>query len=224
MKIRKVFLVIMTLFLAIAVALPWLTFGQSGFQAGQRIEADPNDLAVDSVGLHSLVFPPVRITSPRGNYNSYYFNPYTSDRLVRVHDGRYNGGFVLQVQVTDYVNTLDPEKRIGASNIAIVTEKNPPLEHGSDTGFHEVKKDGTPPVATPLDGIATNGTTYTPFVDEKTPLNAVYAPACSVTQGRIGVYELYPSYRLHIPPTTPAGSYKSTITWTVIDESLDCGE
>ncbi len=424
MKKFRYFAAFATIFFAINALMPLMAFGQSSY-VGEHIKANPNDFGIDYVGPDALIFPAVKITSPRGNYNSYHYTTYKDDNRIQVHDGRYNGGFVVQVQISDYTNTENPSKKIPVSNIAIVTEPGPsagysenltqlnsfnpksgtllanssgnaieteqklpfdfvyygavydrifictsgyisfvpagcsadqdPLtarsgaprivpyfkdlttntkfaknsgiyfeddskdpdlkkrsvrirwkaatsasphqsvefevvlykdnhfefEYGdtarlADTGAgpeiglagpnvtvndtttglkkdnkkallsglnkksqgkelsslsavyasgvttNEVTKQGTPSILAPLNGVANNGNTYTNFIDEQTPLNALYAPACSVTQGRVGTYLFYASYKLHIPPTTPAGSYSSTITWTIIDESLSC--
>jgi hypothetical protein len=40
--------------------------------------------------------------------------------------------------------------------------------------------------------------------------------ACGM--GRVGIYTVFPSFRLHIPNSTDAGTYTTTITYSLIDD------
>lgn len=81
---------------------------------------------------------PIHIDSPM-DYTSYYINPKIApdptksptcipDRGtenptgITVQDTRFNGGFVLQVEATNYIDKADPLNIIAVNNLAVVTQ------------------------------------------------------------------------------------------------------
>lgn len=154
-------------------------------------------------------FPAVDITSP-GTRNVYYIAaPETNNNYLEIFDGRYNGGLKVTVQVTPHVSGTDtiPATResvivsnfsstqeikgsasqITASNFYYYSESTP----NESSNFH----------AFPEDGI----------------LVLMDAPTNAGTQGRVGKFVFYPSFKLSVPDNTPAGTYTSTITYTIED-------
>lgn len=102
----------------------------------------------------------------------------------------------------------------------------------SGFNFSEVKKPGTPAVNASYNGDRRNEEDYTAFSpDPGNPghslslelLNGHVDETCSFIPGRIGVYTIYPHYRLTVPNDTPAGTYQNTITYTVLDSTGPAG-
>ena len=62
-------------------------------------------------------------------------------------------------------------------------------------------------------------TAFQPF-PENGILVLLDAPTATETGGRVGIYRLYPSFKLEIPDTTPACTSTSTITYTVEDSII----
>jgi len=92
------------------------------------------------------------------------------------------------------------------------------------TNFTEVVKPGTPVVAVPTDGNPAVDIDYVSFTEDGgNPgsslnldlMNGNVDTGC----GRVGIYTLYPSYRLDVPNTTNEGSFQSTITYTLSDST-----
>ncbi len=194
-----------------ALAMPLLVFAQQLSTLGQHV--DPGNFSIDTTP-ESIDFPGVTITAP--TLIKSYYNGFTNNNPLTVHDGRYSGGIKVTVQASDYVKTGSPAVSIPASRLAIVT---------TNPSFNEVRKTGTPAMSDPLNGDPTNDSTYTPFVDSNSPLVILDGTACE-TQGRVGVYTLYPSFRLIVqqPPEKPsAGTYTNTITYTIMNETVNSG-
>jgi hypothetical protein len=160
-----------------------------------------------------FVMDPVNISSPIETYYSYYNNPHTVDAdgnlttrdgtALRVQDGRFKGGFELQAQVdSDYVsgsNSIQKENLGMRTDIGGLSEVN------------ETVTAGTTATTAPLDTVGD----YTPF---KTPLVLLDATTPSCDEGRVGIYTIYPSFRLQIPNSTPAGTYTTSVTYTLLEQ------
>jgi hypothetical protein len=179
--------------------------------------AQPADVGVQlTAGILSIVYTPgdfemspVNIDNPNGTFYSTWNNPDTVDpdgltgtrdgTAMRVQDARYRGGFELQAQVdADYTSGSDT---IPSTNLAIRTENSTITENVVP---------GTAAVTAPIDG-----TSYTNFTSPLVVLNGATADC---DHGRIGTYTVFPSFRLLVPVTTPAGTYSTTITYTLLEQ------
>jgi hypothetical protein len=156
---------------------------------------------------------PVQITSPITTYYSYYNNPGILDpdenpatrdgTALRVQDGRFNGGFELQAQVdTDYSSGVNTIPR---ANLGIRTDVD------RTSQIDETITSGTPSTTAPLDSAGD----YTNF---NSPLVLLSGATAACDEGRVGIYTLYPSFRLLIPNDTPAGTYTTSVTYTLLEE------
>lgn len=92
------------------------------------------------------------------------------------------------------------------------------------TDFTEVVKPGTPAVATAASGDPNEDLDYVSFVEDGgNPGNSLNLDLMNGNVdtgcGRVGIYTLYPSYRLDVPNTTADGSYENTITYTLSDST-----
>jgi len=93
--------------------------------------------------------------------------------------------------------------------------------------FTEVKKPGTPAAIAPYNGDPSENMDFEYFTDidnngESDPfdlINGHVDPVGEFTPGRIGLYTVYPSFRLQIPSTTADGTYTNTITFTYTDST-----
>jgi hypothetical protein len=151
---------------------------------------------------NSFTMTPVNIDSPAANLFSHYTNPETFDTTLAVQDGRFSGGFDLQVQVdSDYTSGSDI---ISKSLLGVRT---------IDTLIQENLLGATPSTATP----AESSTDYVPFNGPVLLLDS----GVDCGMGRVGSYAVFPSFRLEVPATTPAGTYTTNITYTVIDIPSD---
>jgi len=181
----------------------------------------PSDVAVQlNPDVLSIIYTPsdfnmstVQISSPVTTYYSYYNNPRTVDpdenpatrdgTALRVQDGRYEGGFELQSQVdTDYVSGGNSIPR---ANLGVRTDI------GGTSEIDETVTSGTDATTAPLD---TAGD-YTNF---GSPLVLLNGATGTCDEGRVGIYTLYPSFRLLIPNNTPAGTYTTSVTYTLLEE------
>lgn len=154
-------------------------------------------------------FSSIHISTP-GNVSSFYItSPETNNNYLELYDGRFDGGMKVSVQITDHVS--------GANTIPLTQES---VIVSNFSGSQEVKG-GTPELGTAniLYYSATTPTETTDFQSfpESGALVLLDAPTDPVSGGRVGLYRFYPSYKLIIPDTTPAGTYTSTITYTVED-------
>jgi hypothetical protein len=102
-------------------------------------------------------------------------------------------------------------------------ENNPTGLSGQGTTFSpsgfdylETKKANTPATIALTNGNPHSDADYHTFT---VPIVDLLDGASPPTGGRIGIYTIYPSYRLNIPSTTPAGIYRSEITYTLSDSS-----
>lgn len=190
---------------------------QSPFALAQKptpavVELKPGILSI-IYSPSDFVMTPVNISSPVETYNSYYLNPRSADpdgnpatrdgSALRVQDGRFKGGFELQAQVdSDYISATGtiPRTNLGVSTgIGGVSEIN-----------ETITQDTTSTTA-PLD----SEEEYTPFTQ---PLVLLDASTSTCDEGRVGIYTVYPSFRLSIPNETPAGTYTTSVTYTLLEQ------
>lgn len=209
-KTVRIITIISTFFLGLNFLTPLTTNASTDATIGQHL--DRGDFSIDTTPS-SFSFTAINITSPDTVYKSYY-NGYTGNNRLKVHDGRYAGGIRVTVQATSYDpgTPADPTDDIAASNLAVLT---------SNDSFSEVLKSGTPAMSAPLNGDPSADSDYTSFTSPIVILDgAGGAPSCSI--GRVGTYTTFPSFRLTIPNATPAGTYSSTITYDLMEAPLGC--
>lgn len=92
------------------------------------------------------------------------------------------------------------------------------------TDFTEVVKPSTPAVVVSANGNPNSDPDYVDFVEDGgNPGNSLNLDLMNGNVdtgcGRVGIYTLYPSYRLQVPQATVDGSYESTITYTLSDST-----
>lgn len=94
--------------------------------------------------------------------------------------------------------------------------------------FTEVKKPGTPAATAPYNEDPSENPDFEFLTDTDNDgesdafdlINGHVDPAGEFTPGRIGLYTVYPSFRLQIPSATTAdGTYTNTITFTISDST-----
>lgn len=99
---------------------------------GQTIDATAGALTLPC-NLDTKIFElePVTINTPSEFFYSKYQNPRTPHSSLTACDGtgltvqdtRYEGGFVLQINATDYISTTDPPNKIDVTNLAFLTQQ-----------------------------------------------------------------------------------------------------
>lgn len=92
------------------------------------------------------------------------------------------------------------------------------------TDFTEVVKPGTLPVTTATNGDPNEDLDYVNFVEDGgNPGNSLNLDLMNGNVdtgcGRVGIYTIYPSYRLDVPNLTVDGNYENTITYTLSDST-----
>jgi len=92
------------------------------------------------------------------------------------------------------------------------------------TNFTESVKPGTSAVVVATTGSPSIDIDYTNFTEDSgNPGNSLNMDLMNGNTdtgcGRVGIYTIYPSYRLDIPRTTNAGLFQSTITYTLSDST-----
>lgn len=92
------------------------------------------------------------------------------------------------------------------------------------TDFIEVIKPGTPAVVVSTKGDPNEDLDYTAFSEDPgNPGNSLNIDLINgnadIDCGRVGIYTVYPSYRLDVPQSTPDGTYQNTITYTLSDST-----
>jgi hypothetical protein len=182
---------------AVAFGCPLLTFAQTQ-QPTLGVALTAGTLTITHIP-GSFNMTPINIDSPSGTFFSYFTNPETVFGSISVQDGRFSGGFSLQVDVnTDYTSGSNTilKSLLGVRTQESVAQENL-LGDTPVTIF---------PVESPDD--------YTPF---STPVLLINADVSCGDMGRVGTYTVYPSFRLEIPPSTAAGTYTTNITYTLID-------
>lgn len=84
--------------------------------------------------------------------------------------------------------------------------------------FSEVKKPGTASTSAPQTGNPNEDNDYTSFPGLSPIIDLLDGHSANGC-GRVGIYTVYPSFRLTIPETTEPGKYNNTITYTVFDDT-----
>jgi len=215
MKISKKTLALITLISGANLILP-IAFAQTPSDLGLSIT--PGTLSIYCEPI-DITMPSVDIVSPVTTYYSYYVNPYilqidgctpalNTGTNLTVQDGRYAGGFELQAQVSDdYTSGSDI---IAHANLGVKTDTS---------SLSETVTPGLTATTFPLDaGSTSNPADYTDF----SGMAIVLIEACTgnaTSEGRVGYYVIYPSFRLVVPNDTPAGTYTTTITYSLYDAS-----
>lgn len=197
---------IITVSIALIAIIP-LALAQQQATVGQTL--DPGDLAIDSTP-ENFVFQSVDVTEPT-TYHSYYINPAADPdtTAVKIHDGRFSGGFQLTIQSGDYQKVDDPTKTIPSSSLSIVT---------SGTAINENTAAGTPAATAPLDGDPASGSGDYNSNTLDVP-QVIFQGTAGAAEGRVGTYSSFPSFRLNIPLSTAQGRYTNTITYTLTDST-----
>jgi hypothetical protein len=213
MNPRKFFTLITILFTAnlIAGQIVLAQTSQGTQQSGLTQQLNPGNFGISHIPA-SFSFSQIHIQRPGNSYSYYITSPDSQKNYISIYDGRYDGGIKLSVQVTNHFSQT--------SQISL-TQESAIVSNFSAT--QEVKE-STPAVTTEnllyySETTPTEATTFQPF-PENGILVLLDAPTANTGQGRVGTFTLYPSYKLTIPDTTPAGTYQSTITYT-IEDSID---
>jgi len=208
---------VLTVFFGVSTLVPLLASAQAETSSiGEQVT--PITFNFDATPAN-FTFSAVNIDNPTQVYSSYYVNPQTRDDSTSLiaHDGRYNGGFKVTVQADDFVKTGNNAIVIPASQLSLVT---------AASNIDEVLKDGTTPAAVPMEGDPSDGSTdYDQAGHQFTSpggIDIISAPATCGPEGRVGTYQTYPSFKLHIPNNTPAGNYTSTLTYTITADPTPC--
>jgi hypothetical protein len=124
------------------------------------------------------------------------------------------------VPVTNtYTESVQSQQSQGKN---LASEKSQLLPAGTD--FAEAKKPGTPATKASANGNPSEDTSYINFIeDPENPGNSLNLDLISgnvdIGCGRVGLYTLYPSYRLNVPTGTADGTYTNTITYTLTDST-----
>lgn len=209
---------VLTIFFGISTLVPLFASAQINEQSSVGEQIAPITFNFDGTPAN-FVFPAAHITSPSENLQRYYVNPESRDNSTRLtaHDGRYNGGFKVTVQADDFVKTGNPSATIPATELSIVT---------ANSFADEVRKNTTPVATFPMEGDpAELSTAYDDLGHQFTSpggIDIISAPADCTTEGRVGNYTTFPSFKLHIPTSTQAGAYTSTLTYTITAEPTPC--
>jgi len=150
------------------------------------------------------------------NYGDARFAPYLTDTGASPAIGVTNGGTVPDGELPSSVYTESVFSE--TQNITnLINTKVYFTPSGFD--FKEVKKPGTPSAA--IDPLLYNQ--YYNFTPSANPAISqeidIINGSSPSTGGRIGIYAVYPSFRLSIPESTEDGTYQNEITYTVTDST-----
>jgi len=207
---------ILTVFFGVSTLIPLMASAQINEQSSVGEQIAPITFNFDQTP-NSFDFSPIHISSPSEILHSYFVNPGGRVNSVVAHDGRYDGGFKVTVQADNFVKTGSPGVVISASELSIVT---------NNSAADEVRKATTTVATFPMDGDpAQLSTTYDdPGHHFTSPggIDIISAPAECLTEGRVGNYTTEPSFRLHVPVNTVAGTYTSTLTYTITADPTPC--
>ncbi|HLG26144.1 MAG TPA: hypothetical protein VI588_05210 [Candidatus Gracilibacteria bacterium] len=139
--------------------------------------------------------------------------------------GVTKGGAAGTPVTTTYTESILSRHEIGAD---LLNDHTAFIPGGFD--FLEVKKPTTPAATAPLNGDSGTDLDYVYFTEDVgnpgTSLamdlidGTVQDGACFYTPGRVGLYVIYPSYRLTVANAAVEGTYQSTITYTISDSTL----
>ena len=210
MNLRKIFAFITIIFTAnlIVGQIVLAQSSQDTEQVGFTQQLNPGNFGISHIPS-SFSFPQIHIQKPGNVYSHYITSPDLQNNYISIYDGRYDGGIKLSVQVTSHYSQT--------SQIALTQES---VIVSNFTATQEVKG-STPAVMTGnilyySENTPNEATTFQQF-PENGILVLLDAPTSLTNQGRVGTFTFYPSYKLAIPDTTPAGTYQSTITYTIED-------
>ncbi|MFC1750895.1 hypothetical protein ACFL2V_19055 [Pseudomonadota bacterium] len=203
-KVIKIISAIGTITFGLLTFLPFAFAQSSGVT-----QIGAGNLAIDT-SPQSFIFSPITISSATDTYFEYYVNGETSTEELSVHDGRFDGGFQLTVQSSSYTSGSNT---IANTNLCTVTNTG-------STVIDEILLGAPAAVYSALDGDpAISSTDYNGQCFSASPLVLFVGQAAGTTEGRVGAYTAYPSFRLNIPTSTVAGVYSNTITYTISDDS-----
>lgn len=126
--------------------------------------------------------------------------------------GITNGGSVPAGELSSSVYTESVFSQTSApSNLEDIHINLQP----SGFDFIEVKIPGTPAAIAPYNGSPTDDSAYANFTGTGI-VNLIDGTATPITEGRIGLYTVYPSFRLEVPNSTDDGTYQSEITYDLV--------
>lgn len=137
---------------------------------------------------------------------------------IIVQDLRFSGGFSLTVQATAFENEFNDA--FECADFAFLTFNSADAE-GVEESANIIP--GTAAVTAPYNGdpLRDTYTAMTPTGDDATVCEPVEILSANTEsdQGRIGSWKLYPTYQLTVPPFAPPGTYASSITFTLVDDT-----
>lgn len=133
--------------------------------------------------------------------------------------GVTKGGAAGTPVTNTYTESIDSQQMQGSD-----LNNDQALFSPGGTDFVEVVKPGSPAVATAASGDPNNDLDYVDFVEDGgNPGNSLNLDLMNGNVdtgcGRVGIYTIYPSYKLAVPNTTVDGSYQNTITYTLSDST-----
>ena len=132
--------------------------------------------------------------------------------------GTTKGGSVPEGSATSTVYTESTYSDIEQGGQYVKSQQL--IYNPSGFDFTEVKKPGTKSAEAPYNYEGTDITQATfEYFQSSSPIIEILNATSHADEGRVGIYTLYPSYKLKIPQATEAGTYTSTITYTLIDST-----
>ncbi len=112
-----------------------------------------------------------------------------------------SAGFTLNVTATDFTDVNNINNTFAIANLAITSD-------GNDTiGFVDCD---------PITGITAGALNFSDFIDSD--LNGISDAKTLVTgdvRARIGKYSIEPELQITIPARTPAGNFRTTLTFSI---------
>jgi hypothetical protein len=160
------------------------------------------------VKLHNDITLP---NNNNGDVISFHYPAQITDTGTKPIIGLTNGGEVQEEKLESSVYTESTLSRsINQEEIAGQSSTFTP----SGFDFLEVKSENTQSTIALYNGNPYTESDYTYFTAPTVDLLDGSAPE---NGGRVGIYTIYPSYRLTIPNNTPAGIYRNEITYTLSD-------
>ncbi len=140
----------------------------------------------------------------------------TGDLIVQ--DLRFNGGFSVTLQATAFTNQFD--NSFNCNKFAFMTFNTANVE-GIEVNANVIP-DTADVVPTYNSGLGSPVYTNMTATDED-PLVCdpveILSGGVDEGQGRIGTWKVYPAYKLTVPAFAPPGTYASTITFTLVDDT-----
>ncbi len=116
------------------------------------------------------------------------------------------------------------ESRLSQQMTGLSLTSTQAIFSAAGANFTEAVKPGTPVITVPASGDQAVDIDYLDFTEDGgNPGNSLAMDIINATAndqcGRVGLYTIYPSYKLNVPLATVDGAYTSTITYTLSDSS-----